>query len=81
MILVKPSFDIKTFSPSVLMNNIERAGRVCYKSEDKITSDSASGFVQIIIKRGHEAMIEHESITIQIICDRGVSHEIVRHRI
>lgn len=64
-----------------LLRTIEQAGRVCYKSEDKITEDSAEQFVRNIIKRGHEAVIEHGVITVKFICDRGVTHEIVRHRI
>lgn len=60
---------------------IELAGRVCYKSEDKITNGSAEKFVAGIIRRGHEAVLEHQSITVKFICDRGVSHEIVRHRL
>lgn len=64
-----------------LLKTIEIAGRTCYKSEDKITEDSASKFVRMLIKNRHEAMIEHNSISVKFICDRGVSHEIVRHRI
>lgn len=64
-----------------ILKSIEVAGRTCYKSEEKITDDSASAFVKMLIKRGHEAMIEHESISVRFICDRGVSHELVRHRI
>ena len=64
-----------------LLSRIEVAGRVCYKSEDKITDDSAVKFVRGIIKRGHEAVLEHGNLTVKIICDRGVSHEIVRHRL
>ena len=64
-----------------IMENIEKAGRTCYKSESKITPDSSSTFVRNIILRGHESVLEHESITIRIICDRGISHELVRHRI
>lgn len=60
---------------------IERAGRVCYKSENKIKRDSAKTFIRNILKRGHESVIEHVSVTVRVICDRGVSHEIVRHRI
>lgn len=65
------------------LQHIERIGRVCYKSEDKITEDgeSAKKFVQMIINRGHEAMIEHSSLSVKFIVDRGVSHELVRHRI
>ncbi|MFT3753700.1 MAG: FAD-dependent thymidylate synthase [Paludibacter sp.] len=64
-----------------VLKNIERAGRTCYKSENKITDESASEFVRMIIKSGHESVIEHEKITVLFICDRGVSHEIVRHRL
>lgn len=60
---------------------IEQAGRTCYKSEDKIASGSAEKFVRNILKRGHEAVIEHASLTVRFTCDRGVSHEIVRHRL
>ena len=60
---------------------MERAGRVCYKSEDKITQGSAETFLANIIKRGHESVLEHEKITVSLICDRGVTHELVRHRI
>ena len=65
------------------LQHIEKIGRVCYKSEDKITKDgeSAKKFVKMIIDRGHEAMIEHSSMSIKFIVDRGVSHELVRHRI
>ena len=65
------------------LQHIEKIGRVCYKSEDKITKDgeSAKKFVKMIIERGHEAMIEHSSLSVKFIVDRGVSHELVRHRI
>lgn len=64
-----------------MLKKIEKIGRVCYKSEDKIKEDSAEKFIKGIIKRGHESVIEHENISVRFICDRGVSHEIVRHRI
>lgn len=60
---------------------IERAGRTCYKSEDKITPESAAKFVQSMVKSGHEAMLEHASMTVKFTVDRGVTHEMVRHRI
>lgn len=68
-------------SYSGLLSLIELAGRTCYKSESKITEDSAEKFVRNILKRGHEAVIEHGSVTVRFTCDRGVSHEIVRHRL
>ena len=64
-----------------ILKYIERIGRVCYKSEDKITDDSCTRFVKMLIDRGHEAMLEHYSLSVLFICDRGVSHEIVRHRL
>ena len=60
---------------------IELAGRTCYKSEDKITETSADKFCRMLIKKGHEAMIEHGNITVRFITDRGVTHELVRHRL
>lgn len=64
-----------------LLHRVEIAGRTCYKSEGKITEGSAEKFVAGIIKRGHEAVLEHGSLSVRFICDRGVSHEIVRHRL
>lgn len=66
---------------STLLETVELAGRVCYKSEDKITEGSAEKFIRGILSRGHESVIEHSSITVRFICDRGVTHEIVRHRL
>lgn len=65
----------------VILERLEQCGRVCYKSEDKITEGSAEKFVAGIIKHGHEAVLEHCSFTVKFTCDRGVSHEIVRHRL
>lgn len=64
-----------------ILKKIERSGRTCYRSEDRITVDSAKQFVKFLIERGHETVLEHEKVTVRVICDRGVSHEIVRHRI
>lgn len=64
-----------------LLKGIETVGRTCYKSENNITDDSAKKFVANLIKNGHEAMIEHNCISVRFICDRGVSHELVRHRL
>lgn len=82
MKVIEPRFEmIDLFDGNELLKRIERIGRVCYKSEASITNDSAIKFVENIVKKGHESVIEHEKITVKIICDRGVSHEIVRHRI
>lgn len=64
-----------------VLATVEAAGRVCYKSESKIADGTAERFISNVIGRGHEAVIEHASVTIRFICDRGVSHEIVRHRV
>ena len=82
MKIVNPHFEIlgQVDGPAILQH-IERCGRVCYKSEDKITETSAQTFVGNIIKRGHEAVLEHASVTVKFVVDRGVSHEIVRHRL
>ena len=64
-----------------ILRKIERAGRICYKSEGKMDEGTAETFVGSIIRRGHESVIEHEKLSVLLICDRGVSHEIVRHRI
>lgn len=86
MKIVKASYEVLTeISEGGIkeLQHIERIGRVCYKSEGKITDDgeSARKFVEMIIDRGHEAMIEHSSLSVKFIVDRGVSHELVRHRI
>lgn len=148
MKLIKPSFEVWEQSSGLegIYNQIERAGRVCYKSEDKITEDSAKSFVDRMVKSGHGAMLEHgtvylaipwadnwekykynlysrynnlptdndfsviaittnfrvlvennwlddlkylcepteyhaKRITVRFVCDRGISHEFVRHRV
>ena len=82
MKIIEPSVElINAPDYKTLLTTIEAAGRTCYKSEDKITDGSAEKFVRGIIKRGHEAVIEHGSLTVRFVCDRGVSHEIVRHRL
>ena len=65
------------------LQHIEKIGRVCYKSEDYITEDgeSARKFVAMLIRNGHEALIEHSFLSVKFTVDRGVSHELVRHRI
>ena len=62
---------------------IEQAARTCYKSEDKITQDgeSAKRLVTALIKSGHEAMLEHSQLSVKFVVDRGISHELVRHRL
>ena len=82
MELIKPSIEVLTpVNAGEMMKRIERAGRTCYKSEDKITEDSAVQFVKAIMSKNHESVIEHEILSVRFICDRGVSHELVRHRL
>lgn len=84
MRIIKPSVEVLEMtggSPEKLLSLIEQAGRVCYKSENKIAEGSYDKFIKGIIARGHEAVIEHGVITCKFICDRGVTHELVRHRL
>lgn len=82
MRVIEPSFEVVgTIDPASIMKELELIGRVCYKSEDRITDTSSEKFLTSILKRGHESVVEHRSITVKVICDRGVSHELVRHRI
>jgi thymidylate synthase (FAD) len=64
-----------------ILTRLERYARVCYKSEDKTGPGTAVKLLASIIKRGHESVLEHEKITVRVICNRGVTHEWVRHRI
>lgn len=66
-----------------MLERIEEAARTCYKSEDKITEGSAAKLVTGILDRepAHESVIEHEFVSVRFVCDRGISHEIVRHRL
>ena len=80
--IIKPYAEIITpINGDEVLKHIELCGRVCYKSEARITPDSAKRFVASIIRNGHESVLEHYSFTVRFVCDRGVSHEIVRHRI
>ena len=82
MNIIKPSFVIESnFDGIEILKHIEKAGRTAYKSEDKITDNSAKKFISKIMNFKHESVIEHFSITVRVICDRGVTHEIVRHRL
>lgn len=82
MNIIKPKIVIESnVDGDYILKQIEKAGRTAYKSEDKITQNSAKEFVKMISHRGHFSVIEHQSVTVRIICDRGVSHEIVRHRL
>ncbi len=82
MKIIKPSYEILFMEPAAdIYKRIEKVGRICYKSEDLITEESAPKFVSMLLGRGHEAMIEFADIIVKFTVDRGVSHEIVRHRL
>lgn len=82
MKVIAPSVElIMPMSGMDMLKAIEAAGRTCYKSEGKIKKDSEVEFIKSIMKRNHGAVLEHASFTARFICDRGVSHEIVRHRL
>ena len=81
MKIVSASYRIEGPPVAGALELIEAAGRTCYKSEDKITQTSAVKFAAMLLQRGHESVIEHTSMSVRFIIDRGVSHELVRHRI
>lgn len=80
MQIVKPSAKLVACTPDAL-RVIEAAGRTCYKSASTGSEEDAQRFVRKIIERGHESVLEHASFTFRLICDRGVTHELVRHRL
>lgn len=69
------------FDGQKILEKIEKVARTCYKSEGKIQEGSAAKMVASLIKSGHEAMLEHVSVTVKFVVDRGISHELVRHRL
>lgn len=80
MIILEPELKIKRYDPVQIMKNLEEACRTCYRSEDKITEDSYSNLLQNCINRGHESILEHEKVTIRMMCDLGVYKDLTRHR-
>jgi thymidylate synthase (FAD) len=82
MKIIEPSFEIlDPIDGDSILRKLERAGRTCYKSEGRITRDSAPDFIRRVINSGHHSVIEHTSISVKFVCDRGVTHEMVRHRL
>ncbi len=82
MEIVNPKVEIlDNVDEITVLKKIEACGRVCYKSENLTTDDSCYKFVEKIIERGHEAVLEHVNISCKFICDRGVMAELTRHRI
>lgn len=80
MKIVQPTVELIWITPDA-EGQIEVAGRTCYKSEDKMTEHTAGAFAKKMVNSGHHAMIEHALASLRIITDRGITHEIVRHRI
>ena len=82
MKVIDPYFDILSMpAGEAVLTHIELAARTCYKSEDKISADSAARLLKGLLKSGHHSVFEHVSASVRVVCDRGISHEIVRHRL
>lgn len=82
MNIIEPSVEILTpLDADTVYKHLERCGRVCYKSEGRTAPGSAEKFLKRIVLSGHESVLEHFSVTFKFICDRSVSHQLVRHRI
>ena len=83
MKVIQASYEILTdlSDPIKILKDIERAGRVCYKSENNITDDSCITFCKNILNRGHEAVIEHSQLSVRFTVDRAIANELVRHRL
>lgn len=81
MKIIEPVVEIEKVDYERIMKNLERACRTCYRSEDKITDESYKTLLKNCINRGHESVLEHEKITIRMICDIGVYKDLTRHRI
>lgn len=79
MKIIEPKVELVDFiDADEVLKKIERCGRVCYQSEPK---GNPADFVRMLIKRGHESVLEHVSLTFHIICDRAIQNELVRHRL
>jgi thymidylate synthase (FAD) len=81
--IVEPRADLITPVSHLLDYSklIELAARTCYKSEDKIGEGTDRRIIKMLIKKGHESVLEHCGITYKITCSRTCSHQLVRHRI
>ena len=82
MILINPSYEILgIYCGDEMLSLMENAGRTCYKSVNQTGKESTDAFIKAIVRMGHESVLEHSLMSVKFICDRGVSHEIVRHRL
>ena len=80
MKIIEPKIWVEEFDPVKIMRNLERACRTCYRSENLITEESYKTLLKNCINRGHESILEHEKITIRMVCDIGVYKDLTRHR-
>lgn len=83
MRIVSPKFYIESPTDGQdILRRIESAARICYQSSHKVGDiDKTMKFVGGLVRSGHHSTLEHISVTVRIICDRGVTHELVRHRL
>lgn len=81
MIIIDPKIEVEDYDGKKIMKRLERACRTCYRSEDTITDTSYSNLLKNCINRGHESILEHEKISVRMICDIGVYKDLTRHRI
>ena len=82
MNIIKPHFEWvggKAPDGVAIISRIAEMGRVAYQTEPGNRSDA--DFVRHLIARGHESVLEHAIVSVKIVCDRGVTHEEVRHRV
>lgn len=80
MKLVEPLIEVEKYDGIKIMKRLEKASRTCYRSEDIINEESYKKLLRNCINRGHESILEHEKITIRMICDIGVYKDLTRHR-
>lgn len=80
MEIIEPKICVENYDSRKIMKNLERACRTCYRSEDLITEDSYRKLLMNCINKGHESILEHEKITVRMICDVGVYKDLTRHR-
>lgn len=80
MKIINPKIEVEKYDGVKIMKNIERACRTCYRSENLITEDSYKRLLTNCLNRGHQSILEHEKITVRMICDIGVYKDLTRHR-
>ena len=80
MKLIDPILYVEDYDGKSMMRRIERACRTCYRSENVMTEDSYKKLLKNCINRGHESILEHEKVSIRMICDIGVYKDLTRHR-